>query len=410
MARIAAGTLRDVKVIGLVSFGHMMSHFYFLILPPILLLLKDEFHTTFAALGLLMTAFAVAGGLAQTPVGFLVDRIGGRRVLVWGLLIEGLCIAAIGATDALWQVFVLYTVAGLANAVFHPADYAIISASVARERLGRAFSVHLFSGNLGFALAPVTMGLLTALWDWRTAFLATGAIGVVLALYMGTQGALFDQGRGRETRNPSRTEAGKGQQAESGLTLLFSFPILMCLLFFIMMTLGFTGIRAFSVTALNIVHGTSLAAATTALTGFLMFSSIGILAGGVLADRIGPQVTTAVVTLVAAGALVLVVGAVPMGIVPLTLVMSASGFLQGLLMPTRDLLIRAVTPDGSMGKVVGFLSTGMMAASGVVPALFGWLMDVGAADYVFWLSGIFVIGALVSFASARGRAASRMGA
>jgi MFS family permease len=154
---------------------------------------------------------------------------------------------------------------------------------------------------------------------------------------------------------------------------------------------------------------TPLGVGTAALTSFLLFSSLGILAGGVLADRIGPRVSTAVATLVSAGALVLAIGAVPMGATLLILVSGASGFLQGLLMPTRDLLIREVTPDGSMGKVIGFLSTGMMAASGVVPALFGWLIDRGAADYVFWLSAVFVIGSLLSFVSVRGRAPPRPG-
>jgi len=407
MARIAVGTLRDVKVIGLLSFGHLLSHFYFMLLPPIMPLVRAEFSASYLEVGLLMTAYALAGALAQTPTGFLVDRIGGRPVLVWGLLIEGLSISGIGFTSDFWQVFVLYAIGGAANAVFHPADYAIMSASVGRERLGRAYSVHLFSGNLGFALAPPVMSFLAVQWNWRIGFVVVGAVAALLALYMWTQGMLLDDGAAHRAarawkKQQDKDGSGRGDVL-SGLRLLFSFPILMCLGFFMMMTLGFTGVRSYFVATLDMMFHTPNIVANAALSGFLTFSAIGILAGGILADRIGPRVSTAVVTLVVAGASIALVGAVPLSSALLMVVMSVSGFLQGLLMPTRDLLIRSVTPDGSMGKVMGFLSTGMMVSAAVVPAVFGWLLDVGRPGWVFWLSAFFVSGALLTFTTARAR-------
>ena len=130
MARLAADTVRDIRVIGLISFGHMLSHFYFLVLPPILPLLKSELDVSYTALGALMSAFALAAGIAQTPVGFIVDRVGARIVLVAGLFVEGLCIALMGLADGFWMLMALYAVAGVANTVFHPADYAIMAASI----------------------------------------------------------------------------------------------------------------------------------------------------------------------------------------------------------------------------------------------------------------------------------------
>ena len=78
MATAAASTAREVKIVGIISSAHALSHFYFLVLPPILPLLKAEFQVSYAALGLLMTGYGLAAGVIQTPVGFIVDRIGGR--------------------------------------------------------------------------------------------------------------------------------------------------------------------------------------------------------------------------------------------------------------------------------------------------------------------------------------------
>ena len=99
------------------------------------------------------------------------------------------------------------------------------------------------------------------------------------------------------------------EERRSGtLELLFTLPIMMCFWFFIFVTLGFTGVRAFFVAAMDILYGMPLGLLNTALTGFLLGSALGILAGGVLADRIGPRIVTATVTLVSAGALIVLVG------------------------------------------------------------------------------------------------------
>jgi len=179
----------------------------------------------------------------------------------------------------------------------------------------------------------------------------------------------------------------------------------MCLLFYMMLTLGFTGIRSFFVAATDVLYGTSLTTSNAALTAFLLGSAGGILAGGVLADRLGPRIGTAAVTLSLAGALIVVVGAVPLGAAGLIAVLGASGTLQGLLLPTRDLLIRAVTPEGSMGKVMGFVSSGMMLSGALVPIVFGLcVLDFADARWVFWISAVFVTGALFTFVTARERA------
>ena len=52
---------------------------------------------------------------------------------------------------------------GLANSVYHPCDYAILSAHMDEARMGRAFSIHTFAGFLGGAVAPAIMAALVAM-------------------------------------------------------------------------------------------------------------------------------------------------------------------------------------------------------------------------------------------------------
>ena len=386
-------------MIGLISFGHMMSHFFFFVMPPLYLSLQQEFNVSYAVLALPMSAYALAAGITQTPVGFLIDRIGARKLLILGSGLQGLSVVAIGFSDTFWQLMVLYTITGIANTVFHPADYGILSGSVAKERLGRAYSIHLFSGNLGWVLVPGVMIGLTALWDWRMAFIIVGMVGFVFSLVVWALSSSLSE----EVSEKDKSAAKSSHDAHSvteGLKLLISYPIMMCMLFYVMLTIGFTGVRSFIVVALNQLYGMSEILGNTILTGFMAGSAAGVLVGGFVADRYGPRVATAFATLVSAGVMLIIVGTYQLPTPVILVAITLSGALQGILLPSRDLLIRAVTPQGSMGKVLGFLTTGMMLAAAAVQPVFGWLMDIQEPEWVFWLSAIFVIGGLFCFAGA----------
>ena len=82
-SRVTIGPVaaEDVKVIGLVSAAHFMSHFFQIVLPPIFPLLKGAFGVGYAELGIVMTLMYATSGLMQTPAGILVDRLGGTNTV-----------------------------------------------------------------------------------------------------------------------------------------------------------------------------------------------------------------------------------------------------------------------------------------------------------------------------------------
>jgi MFS family permease len=133
---------RDARIIGLVASGHFLSHFFQLTLPPLFPVLREEFGVGYAALGLMMTLFYAVSSVGQTVSGFLVDRVGARRVLVGGLTLYAVAIALAGLSPSYVALVPVMLVASLGNSVFHPADYAIFNAAVDPSRLGRAFSIH----------------------------------------------------------------------------------------------------------------------------------------------------------------------------------------------------------------------------------------------------------------------------
>jgi MFS transporter, FSR family, fosmidomycin resistance protein len=197
----------DVKLIGLVSAAHLLSHFYQLVLPPIFPLLTSVFGVGYAELGLIVSLLYVASGLMQTPAGILVDRFGPSQVLIGGVGLFSASVMLSGLVPGFWWLAPLAIIGGIGNAVFHPADYAIMNARIDPRRLGRAFGAHGVAGNLGWVAAPISVLGLTSLFGWRAALVILGGIGLAFTVYLLSQRALLS-GEARTSAAPSGEVTG----------------------------------------------------------------------------------------------------------------------------------------------------------------------------------------------------------
>lgn len=391
MAQTGSVWRRDARVIGLISAAHFVSHFYILLLPPIFGLVRAEYDVSYTAIGLALTAFNVVSATLQTPAGFLVDRVGPRTILIAGLLLGAGAILLAALVPGYWVLIAAFAVLGLANTVYHPADYAILSATIDGKRIGKAFSIHTFAGYLGSGVAPAIVLLCAALWGWRGAFVVAAALGAAVAVLLLVGGGVLARA------NVPRPKATTSPPAnESGWRLLFTAPILRNLLFFALLAMANGGLQNFSVVALGSLHGTPAAAANVALSGFLLLSALGVLLGGIIADRTSRHERVAAACFAVTGSMVVLIGWVDLGAVLLVAVMSIGGLLNGIIQPSRDMMVRSVTPPGAFGRVFGFVSTGFNIGGMISPLLYGWLMDRGQPHLIFALICGFILLSLLT--------------
>ncbi len=377
---------RDVRIIGLVSSAHFLSHFFQLALPPLFPVLKSAFGVPYLAFGLVMSVFYTASGIGQTVSGFLVDRFGARRVLLTGLTLLAATIGLCGLTPSYWMLLPLAVLAGLGNSVFHPADYSIFNSAVSPRRLGRAYSVHGVSGSLGWTAAPVVVVGLTALAGWRAALLAVGALGLVVALLLYTQRSAL------AGKRPEANRAARHQEdLRSGVRLLFVAPVLMTFAYFVLLSISLVGMQTFGVSAIVQVYDAPLGLATGALTALLLGGAAGTLMGGFLADHTQRHDLVAATGMCVGAVFTLVIasGVPAPGAVPV--LMGLTGLSLGVTSPSRDMLVRAATPPGASGKVYGFVYSGLDLGSTVTPLAIGWLLDHGEPRAVFVVSAIFML-------------------
>jgi FSR family fosmidomycin resistance protein-like MFS transporter len=387
---------QDAKILGLISTGHFMSHFYFLTLPPLFPFLKDAFNVSYTELGAMITVLYGTAAITQVPVGFMVDRYGARMVLTVGLIMLAVGFGLVGLAPSFPAVLALAVIAGAGNSVFHPADYAILAASISPQRMGRAFSIHTFAGHLGSAAAPATMIFLAAMFGWRTALVSVGIFGLIVVLALSTQwNSLRDDALPRK-KGKQGDEASAAQP--SGWSLLFSKPMVLFFLFFATLSMTSSGMQAFSVSALVALHDMPLATASLALTVYLFCNAAGILVGGHISDRTARHDVVAGIVFVLTVIITLIFAWVNLPLAVLVVLMVVLGLGQGIIRPARDMMLRAASPKGSVGKVFGFVSAGIAVGSAIAPIPFGLILDAGRPEWVFYLMAIFMAVALFTVA------------
>jgi len=372
----------ESRLIAAVCAAHMMSHYYMLMLAPLLAFIRDDFSVSYTELALALTVFNVVSGVLQTPVGFVVDRIGARVILIMGLALSSVAYAVAGLVDSYWVFIAMYGVAGLGNTAYHPADYSLLSHHTPPERLGQVFSFHTFAGMVGAAIAPVTLLYMQSMFGWRGAYLGAAIFGfIVLALLIAQPEPIS------AIAQPGRTAKGAATgSASAGWRLLMTPAILLNLAFFVLTSIMGSGLNTYLVVALGALHATPPAIANIALTSLLAMNAVGVLAGGMLAGRTRRHALVAASGLTIGGLVTASVALFDFPSAALIVLMGLSGFCVGATYPSRDMLVRAVTPPGAFGKVFGFVSTGFNIGASIAPIMYGMLMDRGEPRAVFLLS------------------------
>ena len=384
----------DASVIGLVGIAHLISHYSQLLLAPLFPWLKDAFQVGYTELGFLMTIFFVVSCAVQAGSGFVVDRFGPRPILFGGLALLSLAAFGFAASTSYAMLAGFSVLAGIGNGVFHPVDYTLLNRRVSPARLGHAYSVHGITGSLGWALAPAMLVPIAIATSWRVALVCAGVLSFSVLLVL-----LFS--RRHLALPPLPAPAAKGASSAAPAQGNFAFlripAVWMCFAFFFFYAVALNVVQAFAPEAARQLHAVPVALAAMCLTVYMVASAGGMVLGGFLAAD--PSRCERIVGvgfgLAACVAVALALMQVPGVLVPV--LFGAMGFCAGIAGPSRDLLVKRSTPEGSTGRVYGIVYSGLDIGQALSPLLFGVLLDQGRFSAV--LLGLAVVqGVLIASA------------
>ncbi|HEU4758384.1 MAG TPA: MFS transporter [Dehalococcoidia bacterium] len=359
------------RLIGYTAAAHGLVHIMELTYPALLSRIEHDFGIRAFVAGALATVFGWAFGSSAIPAGFLTDRLGSRRVVVYAFSLAAVMAVLVGLAPNAWLLGAGLLGLGLSIGLYHPAGLSLMAQGV-RQR-GLALGFHGVAGNIGQALAPaIAVGLAVAV-DWRLAFFFVAALAAVLAVVMAAV-RLPLQGEAEVVSSEAAPEHRPAPNLRNHRLLA---PLLITYAAFVLSGTVYRGAITFLPQHLEDFVDKDLGGAFATVA--LLFGALGQLVGGTLSQRVKLERLAPVIGVLTLPPLILtglLTGA------PLVVVASVFVFFYFANQPVLTGLIADYSPAGAVGRSYGisfFAGFGLGSTGGIIAGAFVDRWDTSAA-------------------------------
>lgn len=144
--------------------------------------INERLHLSAAEFGAAISALLLGRLLFQFPMGKLADKIGRKPVILFGLLLLGPALLAVGFAGSAWLLYGALILQGLATAGVGPAGYALAADLAPRGSEARQLSVLTTAFGVGLTIGPVMTGLLAGFLFFELPFIISSVLAVVCFL------------------------------------------------------------------------------------------------------------------------------------------------------------------------------------------------------------------------------------
>ncbi|MEF8831373.1 MAG: MFS transporter [Halobacteriales archaeon] len=375
-------------VVGLVGGSHFVNHMYLVVLPPLFGFLAADFPVGVGMLGLAVGVQGAVNTAVQLPFGYVADAYSRTAVLAVSLVVGAVGAVLTALAPSFEWLLAAQVVLGVGTGAHHPAHYPLLSATTGPDRRGRVFSIHGFTGALGFGAPPAITAAAVGLGGgWREAVWVVAVIGTLYAV-----GALWlVRGVSDGVRHPpsgnGTPEAAAGRslvrRAGAAIADVVTAPAMLSLA-----ALAFAasaaswGVRSYAVLLLTGSYGMGDGTANVVATAMFVTGAVAILVGGVLSDRYG----AAPVLLGGFGALTVLAAAVGTALLPALAAAAVTVLLYSgvsVSRPARSKLTDGLAGRGDVGKSFALITVGISLGGAVAPPAFGWLIERSTPEAAF---------------------------
>lgn len=387
--------LSQPKNVTLISTTHGINEFFSIAIPPIIPFLVSDLDITFAQAGLLLTVFFVIYSVFQMPVGMLSDRVGKKRLLVGGMIgmAGGIFFASTAGNYAM--LIAAQILAGIGGSTFHPTGMSLISDFETRETEGKAMGIFGFGGMIGTASAPLLIGGVAGVFDWRNALAVAAIFGLVVTIFFVV--FFVEPDDDRTASEPTRsTDADDPVQHDGGQTgfvqrirrgvlnvlhVRFTWGVTLLLALTMLVSMQTRAIMTFTTSYVFTSTGQTVSVANVVFFVMLFAGSLSTLAAGSLADRFDRGklgVGASVLTTMFIGVIFVVIESIgSLSEILLLGSLFVAFFAIGVSMygalPVKNAMISQYAEQEFSGSLFGMTQTTGALGSATGPALFGYL-------------------------------------
>ncbi len=261
-------------------YAHFTNDIYNFVLPPLLVIMRYDFKTSYFEGGVLVALYLLTSGALQTPIARFAEKRGlQRHVMVAGFLGMALSMVLFGFSRTFPEFLIDSLILGVSLAPYHPQGIGAVSVAFDAKQRGSAIGMHQLGGNVGMFSAPlIVAALFSALrLSWTMALVAMTVPAIAVAALLS---AVFEVPLDKVV-----PEEPKGGDRKGLLSVLFS-PIILLALAYAFNAISTRAFSSFTPSYLDSV--TSNVGLSEVLTSAVIAS--GIVAfplGGFLSDRLG---------------------------------------------------------------------------------------------------------------------------
>ncbi|MEW6064166.1 MAG: MFS transporter [Bacillota bacterium] len=273
---LATPTMRT-KVLVLLSLGHLVTDLAAGAWPVLLPILQASLHLSYSAAGVIALVFNVSSSVIQPLLGYWSDRVKSRWLLPAGVLLSTAGLALAGFVSTYWLILAVVFMSGLGSAAYHP-EASKVSRLASGSRLATGMSLFIVGGALGAALGSLVMAQLLLHYSRSASlyFILPGLLMVVL----------FFAFKNKLPEDSPVILTGKPDFSIS-VPRRVLFPLSVLILFIVLRSWLQSGLTHFMPLYFVNYLGKSPAYAGSFLVAFMLAGSVGTVAGGPLADRLG---------------------------------------------------------------------------------------------------------------------------
>ncbi|KIL35967.1 hypothetical protein SD71_11525 [Cohnella kolymensis] len=396
---IDARPKRSLKEVWLITVGHGLTHWYpatFYLLLPII---GKELGLTYTQIGFIISFQYIASSISNIPGGMLVDMVGRKSLLMaTSLFWVGFPYVLMSLTQNYWFLLICVALVGIGNNLWHPTAIPTLSHNYP-ERKGFVLSIHGMGANIGDALAPLAIGSILTVLDWRQVVVFNVVPGVFMAfaiLYFLRN--LYVSKKDKKDTTPAKDKDGMSfKEYRAGLGALLKNRSLLIIS-------TSSGFRSMTQNALNTFLPLYLFYEldfTEAMLGVALFvlQAAGLIAApisGSLSDRLGRKnIITA--SMVMTAAILVVMAAFPQSKIFVVFI-AVLGFFLYAIRPVMQAWLMESTPKKMAGTSVGFLFGVQALFSSLAPTAAGLIADrFGLFSTFYFVAATIILANLLIF-------------
>ncbi|MBK5443317.1 MFS transporter [Peribacillus sp. TH24] len=358
--------------------GYMVSYMDRLVMNLALVPIGQEFHLSPTATGTVISVFFLAYTIMQIPAGWLTDRLGYRRVIIFSVVLWSFFTVFTGFAWSFTALIVIRFLFGIMEGGYPAASAKAISEFFPKKERGKAQSILMSSNSVGGLITSLLVPTLLIWLGWRNVFFALGAAGVII-------GVLF----WKYIRSPIQSEEAKEQQPvnkESMLSLLKTRQTWALVLTWFSISIASWGTVSWLPMYMVTVRHLDLVSAGMLSVIPTIGATLGTAAGGWLLVRFSGREKMYFVMngLFYTALLFLALFAPNVGMV-FTYLTLASIFY-GFVFSAVYALPHKLFDKSVIGSAIGIMSLGSMIGGFIAPIMMGVLISAlkGSYDGAFW--------------------------